>query len=615
MIYTNARILTIDFETFYSKEFSLSHIPTQAYVLDEQYETIGVSVKLDDQPVKWFSSPNHQDVKAFLKSFPFEEEDVVTVAHNAQFDGCILEWIYDIHPTRYFCTSMGARPILSPYTKRGSTALKNVADYLGIGQKGTEVIKAMGKRLKDFSGRQLKDYGEYCNNDVELTHKLAKGLFTRIPGSEAKLIDATVTKFTRPQLELDIDVLHRRLEIVREEKEAVLVKAGFESRDELMSNNKLAAVLESMGVTVPMKTSPATGKETYAFSKNDLGFKKLLEHEDPTVQSIIAARLKVKSTQEETRLERFIDIAKAMYGTDTKFGAPLLYYGAHTGRFSGGDKINLQNLPRGGALREALVAPEGYCVIAGDLSQIEARMTAVLCDETDLIKQFANNEDVYSVFASKIFGRKITKANATERFVGKTCILGLGYGTGHKKLNDTLKLAGTKCDEVTAKQYVDTYRSTFPNIRNFWSYLDDLIQKMALGKSGKINDYLSYEGSKIRLPNGLSLVYNNLRVSKESGYVYDSKGFPVNLYGAKLLENLVQALARIVISEAELFLYDRNHRAAMQVHDELIYVVPKESADKFSKILHAVLVRPVSWMPNLPLDAEVAYGNSYIDCK
>ena len=155
------------------------------------------------------------------------------------------------------------------------------------------------------------------------------------------------------------------------------------------------------------------------------GFIALTEHEDPFIQQLCAVRLGTKSTIEESRIERFIHVGARNRG---KLPIPLKYYGAHTGRWAGSDKVNFQNLPsrdkKKKALKNAVVAPDEHVVINCDSSQIEARMLAWLAGQGDVVQQFAKGEDVYSIFASKIYGRDISKKDPIERFVGKTCILG-----------------------------------------------------------------------------------------------------------------------------------------------------------------------------------------------
>jgi hypothetical protein len=249
----------------------------------------------------------------------------------------------------------------------------------------------MGKRRLDFTEQELSTYGDYCINDVNLTFDLFAKMSAKFPIKELKLIDLTLRMFTAPTLALDAGRLHTHLATVRERKEQLLVEAGIEDKSDLMSNPKFAALLTQLGVIPPMKVSPTTGKETYAFAKNDEEFKALLEHDDDRVQSLVSARLGTKSTLEETRTQRFIDIASRGL-----LPVPVRYYAAHTGRWGGDDKINLQNLPSRGpnakSLKKAIIAPEGYTIIEADSAQIEARVLAWLAGQEDLVSAFTNKE-------------------------------------------------------------------------------------------------------------------------------------------------------------------------------------------------------------------------------
>jgi DNA polymerase I-like protein with 3'-5' exonuclease and polymerase domains len=424
-------VITIDFETYYSQQFSLSKVTTEEYIRSSRFETIGIAVKVNDEETQWFSGTKLK-IKKWLSQFPWD--DAITVAHNAMFDMAILSWVFDIHPVRIADTLSMLRAIDGP--DAGNSLAKAVERY-GLGEKGTEVINALGKRRLDFTPDELKRYGEYCINDVELTHKLFHVLLeTGFPMIELKLIDLTINMFTEPVLTLDKQVLTNHLSIVRNAKDDLLSKAMI-GKDQLMSNGQLAELLRGIGVEPPTKISAKTGKEAFAFAKSDEAFKELLEHENPVVQAIVAARLGVKSTLEESRTERFIQIAER-----GALPVPLRYYAAHTGRWGGDDKVNLQNLPRKSELKKSMLAPEGYMFIDCDSSQIEARTLAWLAGQHDLVAAFDAGEDVYKIMASSIYGVPIDEVTDPQRFVGKTTILGAGYGMGAAKFQAQLKTFG-----------------------------------------------------------------------------------------------------------------------------------------------------------------------------
>jgi len=410
-------IVTIDFETYYDQKFSLSKLTTEAYIRDPQFEIIGVGIKVNDYPTDWYAGDN---VGKFLKSLDYSKRAIL--CHNTAFDGAILAWHFGINPRLWLDTLSMARP-LHNLTVGGSLAA--LTTHYGLGKKGDEVVQALGKHKADFTAEELAKYGQYCINDVELTHALFNKLKVGFPSSELLVIDQTLRMYTEPVIELDVPLLEKHLEEVRTRKRMLLTDLGLTGVSEealtkmLMSNEIFAKYLKNLGIDPPTKISARTGKQAWAFAKTDKGMTDLLEHPDERVQAVVTARLGTKSTIEETRTESLIGVAGR-----GRLPIMLNYYGAHTGRFSGGDKLNLQNLPSRGntTIRRALKAPEGQLLVSCDSSQIEARTVAWVAGQVDLVQAFRDKRDVYSEFATEVYGRAITKDDKIERFVGKTCI-------------------------------------------------------------------------------------------------------------------------------------------------------------------------------------------------
>jgi DNA polymerase I-like protein with 3'-5' exonuclease and polymerase domains len=612
------QIITIDFETYYDRAFSLSKMTTEEYVRDSQFETIGVAVKVDDGEAQWFSGTKAQTGE-WLDQFPWD--DAVAVAHNAVFDMAILNWHFDIRPKRIADTLSMLRAIDGP---DAGNSLAKAAERYGLGVKGSEVVNALGKKRKDFTPEELARYGQYCCNDADLTYELFKRIAVGFPPSELRLIDLTIRMFTEPVLELDKWTLTSHLVKVQNLKTQLLNKAVI-TKENLMSNPKLAETLTSLGVTPPMKISPTTGKETYAFAKNDEAFKALLEHDSPIVQAIVAARLGVKSTLEETRTERFIKIAER--GT---LPVPLRYYAAHTGRWGGDDKVNLQNLPRKSPLKKAMLAPEGYTFIDCDSSQIEARTLAWLAGQDDLVDFFTkNNEEVaagvekenmqydpYKIMASQIYGVPVDEITDDQRFVGKTTILGCGYGMGAAKFKAQLKTFNVDMELEECERIIHIYRATYPKIPLLWQQAGRALKAMMRNATAPLGcgEVLTVCGAAgIKLPNGLSLKYPNLRESK-SETVYDTKKgravIPTRIYGGKLIENVCQALARIIIGE-QMLMVARSYRVVMTVHDAVGVIAPTDKAEEAQRFVESCMrIRP-KWATALPLNCESKKGASY----
>lgn len=599
------QIITIDFETYYSREFSLSKVTTEEYVRSSQFETIGVGVKVNDEEAVWFSG-SHDSIKEFLLGFDWSES--IAVAHNAPFDAAVLTWRFGIRPYMWVDTLAMARAV--ERLEQGNS-LKKLAERHNLGAKGTEVLDALGKRRRDFPPQDLAQYGEYCKNDVELTFKLFNVYLSQVTPQELQVISLTTKMFSEPVLELDVELLEQHLEAVRDRK-SKLLEAAEADRETLMSNDKFAELLKSIGVDPPRKISPTTGKETWAFAKTDEGFKALLEHEDETIQTLAAARLGTKSTLEETRTQRFINIAKR-----GNLPVPLRYYAAHTGRWGGDDKLNLQNLPSRGTntLKNAIIAPEGYVIIDADSSQIEARVLAWLSGQTDLVEAFANGEDVYRIMASAIYNKSVEQITKEERFVGKTTILGAGYGMGAEKFKIQLKNFGVDTSIEECQRIISVYRQTYPRIPELWKQagrcLDAMIQG-AVAPIGVQPQALSMDERGFRLPNNFHIKYNDLR-SEMDGYTYKSRNGRTKVYGGKVVENLCQAIARCVIAE-QMILMSERYRVVLTVHDAVACVALEQEAEEAKKYIEKCMRTKPEWAAGLPLNCEAGYARSYGKC-
>jgi DNA polymerase I-like protein with 3'-5' exonuclease and polymerase domains len=600
------KLITLDFETYYSKDYSLTKMTTESYIRGPEFEVIGVGVQIDDSSPRWFSG-SYEDTAEFLGQFDIENNALV--AHNAAFDCAILSWRFGIKPKFIFDTLSMARP-LHALTVGGSLA--KLTEHYGLGAKGTEVVNAMGKRRADFSPSELAAYGDYCINDVDLTYRLFKLLAKDYPKPEMLIIDMMIRMFTEPVLTLDEAVLKKHLAEVQDKK-AKLMEMIAAGTEDLMSNDKFANALRGFGVEPPTKISARTGKVAYAFAKTDTDFKALLEHPDEQVQNLVAARLGVKSTIEETRTESFIAISQ-------RGPLPILlnYYGAHTGRASGGDKINLQNLPRGGTLRKSISAPQGYVLIACDSAQIEARTVGWLAKQEDLTTAFSQGEDIYSLFASEVYGRPVTKdTDPQARHVGKTAILGLGYGMSAPKFQLTLKNGKPPMDlsDAECQRVVELYRRKYANIPRLWKASNTLLIAMYEGREYSICDGLVVsEGQRLKLPNGLYLNYPGLHTEDGKNFAYRQRREVIKVYGAKLVENITQALARIIVFD-QMLAISKRYKVVLTVHDEVVIVVPENEAEQAKQFMVETMSRTPSWGTGLPIACEAAIGKTYGDCK
>ena len=421
-------------------------------------------------------------------------------------------------------------------------------------------------------------------------------------------------------LDLDLGLLEQHLEDTRDRKDKLLVDAGVEDKKDLMSNPKFADMLRGLGVIPPMKISPATGKETYAFAKSDEDFKALQEHEDDRVQSLVAARLGSKSTLEETRTERFIGISKRGL-----LPVPVRYYAAHTGRWGGADKINLQNLPSRGMnakkLKRAIIAPEGHTIVEADSSQIEARVLAWFTGQDDLTSAFARGEDVYIKMAARIYGCQEEDVTENQRFVGKTTILGAGYGMGAEKFGVQLKTLGYEVAPDEARRIINIYRDANYKISKGWRDANYMVQQLAnnravtFGRKGIIK--VDAANQALIVPSGLSIFYDQLygeQTEKGLEYSYKTRRGRTRIYGGKVIENVCQAIARCIIGE-QMLKISKKYQVVLTVHDSIVCCVPDAEVAEAQAFVESCMRWTPDWAEGLPVDCESGTGKSYGDCE
>lgn len=638
-------LLFLDYETYYDDEYSLRKMPIPNYLLDPRYETIMCAVKEDMEPAYIVDGP---DFPKFIAQY--DPHTTTTVAFNALFDNAILAWHYGFIPGRMIDTMGMARALRGHKLKHGSS-LASVAKTMGFAEKGGTIAKVKGFRRTDIKEAGLWDeFSAYAMHDDELNAAIFYNLIREFPGAERRIMDLVLRCAVEPTFRIDTAMLTDHIKNVKAEKDDLLLEIGRQSDGEyffltpetkevlirrLQSSTLFRAELEKLGVEIDLKMSPG-GNMIPAFAKTDDFMHELLEHEDPRVQALAAARLGHKSTIEETRAEKLLSIAElpwACYrdGTPRLYSGgtmpiPLAYGKAHTHRLSGEWGMNMQNLPTGrgskgkSRLRDSLVAPPGHKVLVCDLGQIEARLVAWICGCEKLLTQFRDKKDPYAFLATQIFGFVVDrKIHIAEGFIGKTGILGLGYGCGVEKFNTMVtKMAramGIDISKVwfrdTAAKTVGIYREVYQEIPAGWRKLDYAIEVALMGgatyKFGPVT--ISY--GKVEGPGGLCLNYDDLQIDENGERTFAYGKFRHKIYGAKLLENIVQFLARIVVMNAGLRIDDRGYRFKLQAHDELVFIVPDAEIDKASEIVHSEMVRSPSWAPDLPLTADVGVGLSY----
>ncbi len=605
-------IVTLDFETFYSDDYSLKKMTTEAYIRDPRFEVLGCGFRYSsDGALNWYRGT---DMQIMLNGL----WDHAVLCHHAQFDGLILSHHFGIRPALWLDTLSMARLVVGNHL---SVALDSLAKHYQLAGKTIDYASFKGKHWQDLTAGEQSRLGSGCLHDVDLTWRLFNILMKEFPDEELRVIDMTVRMFTEPVLQGDVDLL-AKVWMDEERRKLALREALGVSEQELQSAETFAALLRNEGVEPEQKA----GKNgpIFCFAKTD-DFMKELAEDDGRAGALVRARLGVRSTLNQTRAERL-----GWMATRGRLPVYLRYSGAHTTRWSGGDALNWQNFPSGGDIRRAIKAPEGGALIVLDLAQIECRMLNQLAGQTDVIERFRKEEDLYSQVASLFYGREITRSDRIERHLGKVIELGCGYGMGAEKLRATCKagaLGGPSIalsdDEAVAG--IRTYRSSHPNVVTYWQTASRMIARLAGGPPLEWGPMLVKDG-RIYLPNGAWLNYTTLeyagdlqRVGPENKYkdgygpgwrIKSRQGW-VRLYGGKLVENVVQALARVVLSQAMLRIAALGYKIATTTHDEIVVVVDGDEAPTAFERCKTEMEKSPAWLPELPLKVEGGVSERY----
>jgi len=608
-------IYTIDFETYYDRDYSLSKMQTDAYCLDPRFELIGMGIAKNDGTPHWFTDA--LEIDAVLARIDWANAAVR--CHNTLFDGFILTRVLGRAPRLWMDTLSQGR-MLHPYLV--SHSLANLAKHFGLAPKGTEVLNALGKRQADFTRQELADYGRYCCNDVVICRGLGDQFDPGTPPLNAYLIDMTIRMFTEPVLVGDTAEMEKLYAAEVERKETLLLAAAT-NRDIIMSNDKMAEALTALGVTPPQKLSARTKKMTWAFAKSDKEFTELLEHDDPDVQTLVAARLGVKTTIAESRAKTFVEMSRR-----GRLPVYLQFWGAKTtGRYSGGNKCNWQNLPARGptaGLRNALKAPDGHVVVVGDSSNIELRIVMAVAGQLDVLDKLRRGVDLYCDFASTLFGRTITKANKPERMLGKVAMLSLQYGAGAVRFQEMVRNAARldpALQPITldrAQEIVDLYRSVHYMVVQLWDYCQKIVLPDIASGGSLIN--VDVNGWAITCNEGFGrpgepgVVYHDLKY-EEREWTYQMGRMRVRIFGPKVVENLCQHLAMLVVMWQTARI-NKKIPVKLSVHDEAVTVPLLTDLDATKAYMTECLSLAPPWCRDiLPVACEVGSGPSYGEAK
>ena len=659
--------LVIDFETYYDQEYSLAHkdMSTIQYIQHRLFDFTGMGYQFllegltvpffifKDGLDEWFkdaTGPNFKNGRNF--------ENCTVIFKNAKFDATILKEKFGIHPPHI----IDIDDLLRHYDARMSHKMKDVTEMFGLKPKGkTENFK--GLHYEEMDKEKKAALQSYGLDDIDIERDLFKILLPLLtnPTMEIPLARHTLDLYLRPRIQFDFKKA-KELQGKMQEKIDNIITEVEVSKTALSGNKSFVKLLKAAlpkGEGIPMKLGKRGNIP--ALAQNDDGCKWLLAHSKPEVQNLMKARQLVKSWP--LHIKRIQNMTNQAIVTGSKLRVPLNYYGAHTGRWSGGEKINLQNLGgrgRTGAgidpliaqMRSLLCAPDTFTFLIVDSAQIEARLLAWIAGQNDLLEGFRNGEDIYSVFATGLFGCTVRKPIDSDspsdvallkirRGFGKDAILGCGYGMGAATFyqrcleNSDLRplFDSGEYDFLFIKGLINTYRTTYGRIPAFWKAIEkafkwvvkyphetislnpyndaynNVVNSMTKDKNAPESMLTLYKTGNtvhLQLPSGRELTYRHCRINSK-GTICWHWG---KLWGGSITENIIQAIARDLLGYWILE-FEKNHLPVVHhSHDEIISLVKENDVNVLDDAVKLMSQGP-AWAEGLPLGSEGELSKVY----
>ncbi len=591
--------------------YTIRAMTTESYCRDPRFEIHGAAIKwsASTSPV-WY---DQRELAYVLKEENWS--DVFLINHHANFDQLILSHHYGIVPAMAGCTMSMARLILGNHI---GVSLDSVRQVFGFPPKITPYNLFEGKYWREMDQYTREQVAAGAIDEVDSIWKLFGMLMQRgFPVEELDVVDSTIKMFTQPELLGDNNVFAKVWQDENNRKTAMLDRLGVTAQ-ELGSNERFTSLLLARGIEPEYKPGKpnADGSEKLipAFAKTDPFMEELQNDEDPEVRALAEARLGAKSTLLQTRAETM-----GWMVSRGRVCVYLRYAGALTSRWSGSDDTNFQNWTNGSEINSGIVAPDGWLLAEPDSSQIECRLLNCCAGQWDKVEEFRSGADPYIGVASAFYKKPINKKDhPDERQLGKIVELQAGYGSGGNKIRSTVRVKSSGKIILTPAQGVearDAYRNTHPAVVAYWREAERAIGRMANFESWdwapfRVRCDAARGTRRIVLPNGIEIIYDILEFYScpDTGDRYwrlkTRKGW-VKIYGSKLVENMIQALARVVVSQAMLRLKKLGYRCKNTKHDSLWLLIPKDdSLEDHKTVILNEMSRELPWLLGCPLSAE-----------
>jgi DNA polymerase len=616
----------------------------------------------------------------------FNDLKITCIAHNILFDYWIFNYVFFKEQKSLKNKSIKKLNLDHCYDSMASAyyygypgALEKVAKAIGLlelkfaaGRRAMLELSRLGKDTKNYK-EKLKLCGKYCLGDIRITKKIMERLGFIDDKFELEIYKISIDMMIKG-IGLDIENVQHILQAfywfnLNADKLVLGVSGKKLKRRDLNRTEFFKNYLGSNGLNVPN-----IQKLTLENAVIDLGIK-LKKSKSKKLKNLIDL-IKLRLTLSKASVKKLTTMS-GMASVDGRAYGALRYYGAHTGRYSGrgfqphnmpretfedkglksylsrckvivtkkapamGDLDLITEMPK--TLRRLIIAPPKKTLVRADYSQIEARVIAWLAGEVALCDIFKKGEDVYCKFAERIYNKRVTKKDKKERQVGKTAVLGLGFGMGFMRFIEQLKKDdGIEIAPQESKRVVNVFRSSYPKIAGFWGVVEKLFRiaisqgKLPEKKRQEVKLSLSYagvtlkfgwsdkvEGVYITLPAGRSLYYPYSYIHYPTlidgvAYSYKDKMAAKNgviyygsdsTYGASLTENIVQAIARDIM----VFAMKNIPGSIFTVHDELIFELPesKSNLKTIVKKMKTVGVGCPKWFDSDLIAVDIVKGERY----
>lgn len=596
------KLIAVDFETYYDKagEYSLSCMPVHLYLGDPRFDAYLMSAYGGDG-TRYCGDP---------RGFDWNLLSGKTVcAHNASFDEQVYLRLVELGripapgslpgggPAEWVCTAD-----LSAYLGVQRN-LKTAARVLA----GMSLDKSVRERMSGRAASELSGDAEtieYAMGDAVACYSIAARWLGAWPAEERE-----VSRLNREAgyrgMALDYPlVLQGALKLeARLQNELDLIPWVKEGLPPL---SRKAAKLEAARAGIPLPLSLAKDSQDFVEWAEEFGDR------FPWVRAMGQYR------SINTLLSRVRSLKDGYVRQSGRYPYSIKYFGAATGRFSGGSsddsggKFNMQNMPRaemhGVDVRPMFKAPPGKVLVVADYSQIEARLLLWRVGDEPKLALIRKGLSVYQAYGEALglcgSGSDIKRDDPHLYKYCKAACLGAGYQCGGERFKGVAKvMAGLDLTDEEAVKAVQDYRSRNPLVVKLWYAHHD-----ALAYSARRRD----DTHEVELRSGRVLAYWEPRLACGEIEVTQTRGCNrTRMYGGKLTENEIQATARDLLVHAWVKCAEAGYLPVLNVHDELVFEVPEKDADRAVADITGIMTEPPGWAAGLPLGIDIGVHGFY----